>query len=330
MPRQARLDAPGTLHHVMARGIEGVKIFGDDQDRADLLARIDRLVPKTGTRILAWVLMDNHIHFLLFSGPGGISRFMRCLLTGYAVGFNRRYQRKGHLFQNRYKSIVCEEDPYLLELVRYIHLNPLRGRIVAHIGELDRYPWSGHTVLVGRHKAGWQDRDYVLGQFGSDRRRAVRAYRTFVEEAKGRSRRDDLSGGGLVRSLGGWSQVRSLRDSGESREHDPRVLGRGDFVEKIILEADAGIRRQLKNGERKKLIDRVIREQCQKESVLEMELRQGSQRRKVSTVRAKVGYLLNRERGISCAEIARNLGVSTTAIIKAVEREAEKKSTRIR
>jgi putative transposase len=307
----------------MVRGIEGVKIFRDDQDRTDLLDRIDQLVPKTGTRILAWALMDNHAHFLLFSGPSGISRFMRCLLTGYASGFNRRHRRKGHLFQNRYKSIVCEEDPYLLELVRYIHLNPLRGGIVAHIGELDRYPWSGHAVLVGRHQAGWQDRDYVLGQFGPDRRRAEKAYRTFVEEANGRGRRDELSGGGLVRSFGGWSQVRSLRGSGENLEHDPRVLGRGDFVEQIILEADAGIRRQLRNGERKKLIDRVIREQCQKESVLEMELRQGSQRRKVSTVRAKVAYLLNRERGISCAEIARNLGVSTTAIIKAVERTNE-------
>lgn len=101
-------------------------------------------------------------------------------------------------------------------------------------------------------------------------------------------------------------------------------------MEQIILEADASIRRQLRNGERKKLIDRVIWEQCQKESVLEMELRQGSQRRKVSTVRAKVGYLLNRERGISYAEIARNLGVSTTAIIKAVERTAEEMSRRMR
>ena len=123
MPRQARLDAPGTLHHIMVRGIDGIAIFRNDQDREGFLSRIGHLVESTGTRILAWVLMDNHVHLLLFSGPSGIATFMRRLLTGYAIGFNRRYQRSGHLFQNRYKSIVCEEDVYLLELVRYIYLN---------------------------------------------------------------------------------------------------------------------------------------------------------------------------------------------------------------
>lgn len=114
MPRQARLDTPGTLHHVMIRGIEGNAIFRDDEDRKDFIERVADLTEKTGTQILAWALMDNHVHFLFFSGPEGISSFMRKLLTGYAVRFNRRYQRRGHLFQNRYKSIVCEEDPYLL------------------------------------------------------------------------------------------------------------------------------------------------------------------------------------------------------------------------
>ena len=114
MPRQARLDAPGTLHHVMLRGIEKSTLFRDDEDRKDFLARVGDLTEKTKTRILAWVLMDNHVHFLLISGPEGISSFMRKLLTGYAIRFNRKHQRSGHLFQNRYKSIVCEKDPYLL------------------------------------------------------------------------------------------------------------------------------------------------------------------------------------------------------------------------
>jgi REP element-mobilizing transposase RayT len=119
MARQARLDAPGTLHHVMIRGIEGTPIFRDDQDRANFISRISHLVEKTGTKILAWCLMDNHL--LLFSGQQGISKFMCCLLMGHAIWYNRKYHRSGHLFQNRYKSIVCEKDPYLLELVRYIH-----------------------------------------------------------------------------------------------------------------------------------------------------------------------------------------------------------------
>ena len=102
---------------------------------------------------------------------------MRRLLTGYAVWYNRKYHRTGHLFQNRYQSIVCEEEAYLLELVRYIHLNPLRGGMVKKMEELDGYPWSGHGVLVGRNKNDWQERDYVLSQFSETRGKAVRAYR---------------------------------------------------------------------------------------------------------------------------------------------------------
>ncbi len=127
MPRQARLDAPGTLHHVRIRGIGRSSIFEDDQDRHDFVSRLGILVRETGTRIVAWALMRNHVHLLVFSGPPGISKFMRRLLTGYALRYNRRHRRNGHLFQNRYKSVVCEEWAYLLEGVRYIHLNPLRA-----------------------------------------------------------------------------------------------------------------------------------------------------------------------------------------------------------
>jgi putative transposase len=121
MPRQARLDAPGTLHHVMIRGTERQRIFREDKDRQHFLSQIARISEDTGARILAWVLIDSHVHILMFSGPAGISKFMRRLLTGYAVWYNRKHHRTGHLFQNRYKSIVCEEETYLLELVRYIH-----------------------------------------------------------------------------------------------------------------------------------------------------------------------------------------------------------------
>lgn len=162
MPRQARLDAPGTLHHLMIRGIEGRKIFENDRDRSEFISRIAQLVEATGIRVLAWVLMSNHAHLLVLSGTKGISFFMRRLLTGYALNYDRRHGRTGHLFQNRYKSIVCEEELYLLELVRYVHPNPLRAREVESLEELEQYPWSGHSVLVGRKENKWQERGYVL------------------------------------------------------------------------------------------------------------------------------------------------------------------------
>ena len=324
MPRVARLDAPGTLHHVMIRGIEGVDIFRDDQDRQTFVSRIDPLVKNTGTRILAWVLMGSHVHLLLLSGPEGISQFMRRLLTGYAIYYNGRHRRRGHLFQNRYKSIVCEEEPYLLELVRYIHLNPIRAGLVKGLAELDGYPWSGHSVLVGKRKNDWQEVGYVLRFFGGDKRRAVRAYRRFMEEGQNQGRRLELVGGGLVRSLGGWSKVLSLRGSGGKMEYDARVLGGGDFVSQILREADEKVRRQLPSRDKEEIIDRIIGKVCEEEGVEEKEVRLGGQRRRVSKARARIAHELSCEWGIPMAEIARKVGVSTSAIANALNNRRRK------
>jgi REP-associated tyrosine transposase len=118
MPRQARLDAPETLHHVMVRGLERRTIFRDAVDRADFVARLARLAEAGALTVYAWALLPNHAHLLVRTGTRPLARSMRSLLTGYAGAFNRRYKRVGHLFQNRYKSIVVEEEPYLLELQR--------------------------------------------------------------------------------------------------------------------------------------------------------------------------------------------------------------------
>lgn len=150
MPRQARLDAPGTLHHVIVRGIEGREIVDDEKDRKKFVDLMGSLASETDTHIYAWALLTNHAHILLRSGPLGVSKYMKRLLTGYAVFYNRRHRRHGHLFQNRYKSIVVEEDPYFQELVRYIHLNPLRARMIDSFAKLNRYRWCGHSVILGR------------------------------------------------------------------------------------------------------------------------------------------------------------------------------------
>ncbi len=139
MPRLARLDAPGVLHHIIIRGIERRKIFRDDKDKNNFTDRLSILLPKTQTACYAWALLSNHAHFLFRSGSAGISTLMRRLLTGYAIYFNRKYRRHGQLFQNRYKSIICQEDIYFKELVRYIHLNPLRAKIVSDIKGLNKY-----------------------------------------------------------------------------------------------------------------------------------------------------------------------------------------------
>ena len=119
---------------------------------------------------------------------------MHRLLAGYAVNYNRRHHRHGHLFQNRYKSILCQEEPYLLELVRYIHLNPLRAQIVTHLEELDHYRYSGHSALMGKRKRDRQDTDKVLALFANRPSPARSGYRQFVEEGIEMGRRPELTG----------------------------------------------------------------------------------------------------------------------------------------
>ena len=150
MPRQARFDIPGLLQHVIVRGIERRNIFRDNTDRKNFIERFSKLLEETDTDCFAWALIPNHFHLLIRPNRTELKQFMRRLLIGYAINFNKRHHRVGHVFQNRYKSIVCEEENYLLELIRYIHLNPLRAKIVDDIASLNRYQWGGHSVLMGK------------------------------------------------------------------------------------------------------------------------------------------------------------------------------------
>lgn len=245
MPRTARLDTPGLLHHIMIRGIERRKIFNDDKDRENIIERLSILLPETRTQCYAWSFLSNHAHFLFRSGPHGIAGLMRRLLTGYAVSYNKRHRRHGQLFQNRYKSVICQEDRYFQELVRYIHLNPLRAKIVTDLKELDRYSYCGHSALMGKKKRQWQDIEYVLGFFGKRIGEARKEYRSYVEKGIPMGRRPELVGGGLIRSLGGWDEVKKMRLAGQDRiKSDQRILGESDFVMDVLSEADENFSRK--------------------------------------------------------------------------------------
>ena len=323
MPRQARLDAPGTLHHVIIRGIEQRKIVEDREDREEFVSRMGQIAAETGTMIYAWSLMTNHAHILVRSAQKGLAEYMRRVLTGYAIAYNRRHRRYGHLFQNRYKSIVCDEDVYFRELVRYIHLNPVRARLVKDIAALGRYPWSGHRALMGREHNSWHGCAYALSWFGKQQATARRAYQRYMLEGVEQGRRSELVGGGLVRSLGGWSQVRSMRTRGGRVLTDERILGGGDFAEKVLKEAHEKVHYQFTADERRSRIAAVIQEACDQEGINEKELRMGSRRGQISTVRSDIARRLVKEYGIPLAEVARQVGVTTSAISNMLRRDGE-------
>ena len=159
MPCKFRINDPGAMHHIIVRGIERRRIFSNDQDQDNFVEQLGDLVSDTETFCFAWALIPTHAHILLRTGQTPLSTVMRRLLTGYAVSYNRRHRRHGHLFQNRYKSILCQEDNYLLELVRYIHLNSLRAKIVKlttryhrrWVSIPSRYGHTANTRLPSKH-----------------------------------------------------------------------------------------------------------------------------------------------------------------------------------
>ena len=245
MPRQSRIDAPGVLHHVIIRGIERRKIFRDDHDKENFVNRLSVLIPETQTICYAWTLMSNHAHFIFRSGTEGISNLMRRLLTGYAVTFNKRYNRHGQLFQNRYKSIICQEDTYLKELIRYIHLNPLRANMVQDLKELKEYRFCGHGVLMGKRTCDFQDDKFILSLFSGTVKQARKNYLSFVKAGQDQGRRPELVGGGLIRSLGGWDTAKKILKKGMERQKgDQRILGDTDFVLSILKKANEKLNRK--------------------------------------------------------------------------------------
>jgi REP element-mobilizing transposase RayT len=317
MPRQPRLDAPANLHHVMGRGIERTTLFHDDRDRTDFVSRLATLAEAGAWTVYAWARLPNHAHLLVPTGSRPLARTMRSLLTGYAGAFNRRHHRVGHLFQNRYNSIVVEEEPYLLELTRYIHLNPLRAKVVADLRALDRHPWTGHSALLGTEPRPWQETATILAQFGATRRWALPAYRAFVAAGLPIGRRPDLQGGGLLRSNGGWAAMTALRRGREAYQGDERILGSSDFVERY-RRAVAAAPPTPPRLSLAALSTRV----CRHVGVPRTALAGGGRTPALSRARAGLAYLWVEFLGRSGRALALALGVHPSAIPKAARRGA--------
>jgi REP element-mobilizing transposase RayT len=188
----------------MVRGIERRLIFRDDVDRQDWVDRMGRLAPAHAVRCFAWALMPNHVHIVLQTGGGALSRLMARLNTGYARRFNLRHERSGYLFQNRFKSRIVRDDADLLSLVRYVHANPLRARLVPSLADLAWYPWSGHGALVGaRSPLPFEDVPLVLGGFADTRAGARRKLlRRMAADLDGADEEAELDGEPLPRPAG--------------------------------------------------------------------------------------------------------------------------------
>jgi putative transposase len=322
VPRKARIDAPGALHHIIIRGIEGRDIFRDNPDRQDFLDRLDDLLFGTGTRCFAWALLPNHAHLLLQTGAIPIAGIMRRLLTGYAVVFNLKYRRHGHLFQNRYKSILCQEERYLRELVRYIHLNPFRAGLLPDLAGLDQYPWSGHSVLLGRVQREWQATEYILGLFDARKSQARKAYRAFIEQGIAQGRRPDLVGGGLIRSANGWDRVLEMRKQKGYIKGDERILGDSDFVQRVLKEAEERLHRRYAVQMKGLDFDKTVLRVAEITKMEPFEVLRRTKTPQAVKARSLLFYWANHDLGMSVSEISKRTGICQSAVSRGAARGA--------
>ena len=332
MPRQSRIDAYGALHHVVVRGNARRKIFFSDEDREQFLDRLGTILKETGTGCYAWALIPNHFHLLLKTGETSLSTVMRRFLTGYAASFNRRHRRWGHLFQNRYKSMLCQEENYLLELTRYIHLNPLRAKLVKNIKELNTYKYCGHSVVMGRRKNDWQDTGYVLRSFGSNLSGARREYRKFVVKGIELGKRTDLTGGGLIRSAGGWTAIKAIRKTGIYIKGDERILGDSDFVQQSLEQANERLERKYRIHTKGYDFEKIAQRVSDVLAIpIEQVLASGKNRQTVKA-RSLLCFWAVRECGMPLVVLAKRFRISSTSVgnsVKRGERIAAEKNLRL-
>jgi REP element-mobilizing transposase RayT len=304
----------------MVRGIERRKIFRDNKDKDNFVERLSNIIKDTYTSCYAWSLLSNHVHLFLRTGDHPIATVMQRLLTGYAVTFNRRYRRHGQLFQNRYKSVLCQEDLYFIELVRYIHLNPLRANIVKDYSSLGRYKYCGHGVIIGNKRNDWQDVDYVLGFYSKKRKIAQKHYKEYVSEGIGKGRRPDLVGGGLIRSMGGWSEARKL-EKGERRvKGDERILGDSQFVLDTLQVAEEKFERSYELKARGYDLDSVGERVGEIFSIKPEEIYSPGKYKRLIKPRSVFCYWAVRELGETATSLAKKIGLTQPGVSKSVLR----------
>jgi putative transposase len=323
MPRTARIDAPGLLHHVRARGIERRKIFLDDGDRLDFLNRLEVVCADGAATVYGWCLLSNHFHLSIRAEKQSLSTTMRRLLSGYVTAFNQRHRRNGHLFQNRYKSTVIDDERYFLALLRYIHLNPVRAKLVEDVRSLKDYAWTGHRVLMGKARMSFQDTEAVLGRFGERAGEARRELVKFMGEEGEREERKLFKGGGLVRSAGGYEALKKMsRD--EKWAFDERILGSGSFVESVLKQAESEmLTPSMTESDRAIRFEQLITRVAAMADIDASLMTSSGRDRHLVRYRQILCFIAVKHLGMSLTAVGHSLNISKVAVLKSVKKGLE-------
>jgi REP element-mobilizing transposase RayT len=278
MARKPRVEFDGAFYHVIVRGNQRQKTFHDEHDRQSYLQRIEHYRQRYGFRLYAYVLMANHVHILIETKSVGLSKIMQGIQGSYTQIFNRRHRKIGHLFQGRYKAILCDSDTYLLELVRYIHLNPARLKVPE---DPWRYRWSSHGVYLGKPTAVQVDTEAVFGQLGSTLGAARREYRRFIE-AGSKQRHEEKY----------YETI------------DQRFLGEERFLSKVAERSEA---REVEIRGNKLSFARLLEAISEYHDVKSEDLLRAGRQRRWVAMRAQLVYLARQRCGLTTKELGRRL-----------------------
>jgi len=278
MARKPRVEFEGAFYHVIVRGNQRQKIFGDDQDRLRYLERLEHYRQRYGFTVYAYVLLSNHVHLLLETGKTPLSKIVQGIQFTYTQYYNRRYGKVGHLFQGRYKAILCDRDAYLLELVRYIHLNPAR---LKNPQEIATYRWSSHRAYLGTKGPVGVETDLVLAQLGDTRGQALKAYRQLIEDGK---------------NLG--------HEERYYQAVDQRFLGDDKFIERIAKRVP---QREIRPRSRKIPFEKLLHAVAQFRGCKAKDLTASGRQRAWVNARAQLAYLAREWCGMKTVDVARRL-----------------------
>jgi REP element-mobilizing transposase RayT len=289
MARKARLHVPGGLYHIVWRGNEQRDIFFDDEDRQRFCALLSEGVERFGYRVHGFCLMNNHIHLAVQAGKGPLSGPLQNLAFRYTQGLNRKLDRRGPLFQGRYKALLVDHDAYLLELVRYIHLSPVRARLVR---DPARYVWSGHRAYLVDIALPWLTTESVLGQLGGNAGVARRRYARFIAEGMGQGPRIEFHAGA----------------------EDSRIIGDDRFIGRLNLQAIAIQPKARIN------LDTLVTHVCAGYKLSEAELRAPGRQRITAQARALIGWLVMQTKASTLTQVAERFGREASGLSRQVAR----------
>jgi len=310
MARKRRIEFLGAFYHVLARGNNKQVVFKDEQDYKVYISRIKRYQKRYNFILYAYVLMPNHVHLLIETGAMPLSKIMQGIQQSYTIYFHKKYNSVGHLFQGRYKAILCEREMYLLELVRYIHLNPVRAGLVDNP---DDYAWSSHPVYLGYCNQDFVNKDFILIMFSEAECSAKNLYHKFIRDGLNIGHRKEF-----------YDTV------------NQSYLGSSDFVAKV----EKKIRNNMKKDEVKKreeiqyLRDRLGVKIKSPDDILKLvsDVTEFSQEcilgrnrtAKASNIRALYAFICARYGGISNKSLAKILGRECSTIANMIRRIEEK------